>query len=62
MLVMIHLSAYLRKGSFGHFSSFCVIKISKLSKFQDFACSYNRLKLLLTCNTIKSANSSDQIK
>ena len=28
-----HLSTDLTKGSFGHFSSFCVIKISKMSKF-----------------------------
>ena len=30
--------------------------------FQDFACSYNKLKLLLTFYTIKGANSSDKIK
>ena len=54
------MSADLTKGSFGHSGSFCVIKISKTSKFQDFACSYNKVKLLLTCNTMK--NSSDTIK
>ena len=32
----IYMSADLRKGSFGHFSSFCVIKISKTSKFSSF--------------------------
>ena len=45
----------LTKGSFGHFSSFCVIKISKKRlNFEDFVCSYNRLELLLTCNTLKA--------
>ena len=34
--VDIQLSADLTKGSFGHFSSFCVIKISKTSKFSRF--------------------------
>ena len=38
------------------------IKISKTSKFSRFECSYSRVKLLLTCNTIKGANSSDKIK
>ena len=56
------MSVDLTKGSFGHFSSFYVIKISKTSKFLDFACSYKRVKLLLACNTIKGANSSDKIK
>ena len=56
------MSADLTKVSFGHFSRFCVIKISKTSKFQGFACSYNRFKLLLVCNTIKGENSSDKIK
>ena len=28
----------------------------------DFVCSYNRVKLLLTCNTIKGTDSSDKIK
>ena len=56
------MSMDLTKGSFGHFSSFCVIKISKKHlNFQNFACSYNRVKLLLTCNTIKGSNSSDKI-
>ena len=32
----IHKSADLRKGSFGHFSSFCVIKILKKAKFSRF--------------------------
>ena len=59
----IDMSADLTKGSFRHFSRFCVIKISKTSKFfQDFACSYNRVKLFLTCNTIKGENISDKIK
>ena len=31
-----HMSADLTKGSFGHCSSFCVIKISKKSKFSRF--------------------------
>ena len=57
-----HISVDLTKGTFGHFSSFCVIKFQKRPYFQDFACSYNRVKLLLTCNTIKGANSSDKIK
>ena len=63
-LIQKYMSADLRKGSFRHFSSFCVIKISKRLNFQDFACSYTRFKLLLTCNTIKGANSSqtDKIK
>ena len=56
------MSADLTKGSFGHFSSFCVIKISKKRLFQYFACSNNKVKLLLKCNTIKGANSSDKIK
>ena len=30
---VLHMSADLRKGSFEHFSSFCVIKISKTSIF-----------------------------
>ena len=47
------------KGSFGHFRSCCVIKFQTRLNFQDFACSYNSLKLLLTCNTIKGANNSD---
>ena len=58
----MHLSADLTKGSFGHFISFCVINIQKRLNFQDFACSYNGVKLLPTCNTIKGANSSDNIK
>ena len=57
-----HKSADLTKGFFGHFSRFCVIKIQKRLNFQDFACSYNRIKLLLTCYTMKVANSSDKIK
>ena len=32
----IHMSADLKKGSFGHFSSFCVIKNSKMSNFSRF--------------------------
>ena len=32
----LNMSADLRKGSFGHLSSFCVIKISKTSKFSRF--------------------------
>ena len=60
--LVFYLSADLRKGSFGHFSSFCVIKFQNRLNFQDFACSYNRLKLLLLCSTIKGANSSDKIK
>ena len=31
-----HMSADLTKGSFGHFSSFCVIKISNTSKISRF--------------------------
>ena len=59
----LDMNADLTKGSFGHFSSFSVIKIKiKTMNFQDFACSYNIVKLLLTCNTIKCANSSDKIK
>ena len=54
-----HLSADLTKGSLGHFSS---SKFQKRLNFQDFACSYNRVKFLLTCNTIKGANCSDKIK
>ena len=57
----MHLSADLTKGYFGHFSSFCVINISKCLNFQDFACYYNGVKLLPGCNTIKGANSSDKI-
>ena len=30
-------------------------KFQKRLNFQDFACSYNRVKLLLACNTIKGA-------
>ena len=33
---ILYMSADLTKGSFGHFSSFCVIKISKTSKFSRF--------------------------
>ena len=56
------LSADLTKGSFGHFRSFYVIKILKCLKFQYFACSYKRVKLLLTCNTNKAVNISDKTK
>ena len=46
-----------KKWSFRHFSSFCYIqKFKKRLNFQDFACSNNRVKLLLACNTIKGAN------
>ena len=34
--VLKYLSADLTKGSFRHFSSFCLIKISKTSKFSRF--------------------------
>ena len=51
------MSTDLTKGSFGHFQLLC-----NHLNFQDFACSYNIVKLLLTCNTIKGANSSDKIK
>ena len=45
------------------FSQFlCNQNLKKSLNLQDFACSYNRVKLLLTCNTIKGANSSDKIK
>ena len=33
---ILNLSADMTKGSFGHFSSFCVIKISKTSKISRF--------------------------
>ena len=42
----LELRADLSKGSFRHFSSFCVIKISKRLNFQDLVCSYNRVELL----------------
>ena len=32
----------------------CNKKIQKRLNFQDFSCSYNIVKLLLTCNTIKA--------
>ena len=35
--VDIQMSVDLTKGSFGHLSSFCVIKISKTSKFSRFS-------------------------
>ena len=54
------MSSDLTKGSFGHFSKFYVIKILKRLKFQYFACSYKRVKLLLTSNTIKDASISDK--
>ena len=40
----------------------CNTNLKKRLNFADFACSYNRVKLLLTCKTIKGANSSDKIK
>ena len=60
-IAVIQMSADLRKESFRHFSSFCVIKISKTSIFKILH-DLTRLKLLLTCNTIKGAKSSDKIK
>ena len=56
------MSADLTKGSFGHFSSFFKSKFQKRLNFQDFACSNNRLILLLTCIIIKDANISDKTK
>ena len=55
-----YMSADLTKGSFGHFRRCCVIKFQTRLNFQDFECSYNSLKLHLTCNTIKGANNSDK--
>ena len=46
----------------GILADFVQSKLQKRINCQDIACSYNRLKLFLTCNTIKGANSSDKIK
>ena len=57
-----HMSADLTKGPSGILGDFLQLKFQKRQNFQEFACSYNRVKLLLTCNTIKGENSSDKIK
>ena len=52
----------MKKVSFGHFSTFYAIKISERLKLQYFASSYNEVKLLLSCNTIKNASISYKTK
>ena len=41
---------------------YLIVSIPGLCTLTYFACSYNRLKLLLTCNTIKGANSFNKLK
>ena len=58
----MYMSADLTKGSFGHLRILYVIKICKTTKFPISAYSYNKVKLLLSCNIINDANAYDQIK
>ena len=50
-----------KRGPSGISADFVLSKFKKRLN-QDFAYFYNRVKLLLTCNTIKGENSSDRIK